>query len=469
MFCRYCGKKLKEGEICDCQKDRKVSIRTPQDVGGQSQQNMGGQPNYRGEAVPPRPPVSPRQPQYSPDYRPDFRDGAVKEKKRKWNIFLTLSIIFMVLAVLGFVALRVLFADKTGTGELQELLIYAVPAALGIFACLMALISFKDRHLWKKSLIAFLVGAVIAVGFCAALVIFPGGKSTEVREEESEADSEDEEDSEKTDFREAEATESGGEETEGDTGEEKGGGLAQLKADYKSGKLDYVGIKQALAKTDADNLQGEDVDLFLELQENAELDLERTIEQNVQAEAYEKAYTLLAAILKELPEDKAALELQEAYAADCLLYLQEQSKALAQEGKEEQAEDLLNKAKEYYPDESKIEDLLENLADAKGDSKALNGDYIIADSASRYLTDADVKDLSLKEINYAKNEIYARHGRKFDSKELQNYFDSKSWYKGTVSPSKFDISVFNKYEKKNAEFLSAKEFEIDSKGYQLDQ
>lgn len=99
-------------------------------------------------------------------------------------------------------------------------------------------------------------------------------------------------------------------------------------------------------------------------------------------------------------------------------------------------------------------------------------EYIIEDSASRYLTDADVKGLTLQEINYAKNEIYARHGRRFKSQELQDYFDSTSWYVGKYSPEDFDQNysgrVLNDFEKKNADFLSEKEFAIAPNGYQLD-
>lgn len=99
-------------------------------------------------------------------------------------------------------------------------------------------------------------------------------------------------------------------------------------------------------------------------------------------------------------------------------------------------------------------------------------EYIIEDSASRYLTDADVKGLTLQEINYAKNEIYARHGRRFKSKELQDYFDSTSWYVGKYSPEDFDQNyserMLNDFEKKNADFLSEKEFAMAPNGYQLD-
>lgn len=96
-------------------------------------------------------------------------------------------------------------------------------------------------------------------------------------------------------------------------------------------------------------------------------------------------------------------------------------------------------------------------------------DYILPTSDSEKLTRADIENLSLQEINYAKNEIYARHGRRFKSKELQNYFDSKSWYSGTIAPNDFDESVLSKIEKANVKLLVDEEFSIDSNGYQLDK
>lgn len=106
---------------------------------------------------------------------------------------------------------------------------------------------------------------------------------------------------------------------------------------------------------------------------------------------------------------------------------------------------------------------------SKKTEDALSGDYVIADSNSRYLNSSELQKFSLKEINYAKNEIYARRGRKFQSKELQDYFNSKSWYKGTIELDAFLWDTFNDYEKVNAELLSKVEFERDPKGYLLDQ
>lgn len=80
-------------------------------------------------------------------------------------------------------------------------------------------------------------------------------------------------------------------------------------------------------------------------------------------------------------------------------------------------------------------------------------DYIISDSNSRYLEASDIADLSSDQIQMAINEIYARHGRKFKDDGVRTYFESKSWYNGTVEPEQFDTSVFNQYEETNLEYL----------------
>lgn len=129
----------------------------------------------------------------------------------------------------------------------------------------------------------------------------------------------------------------------------------------------------------------------------------------------------------------------------------------------------IQKGKDAKPEDSTKED---DTKKENEDSQS-NKDYIIADSASRLLTNADIAGLSARELNYAKNEIYARHGRKFDSKELRDYFESKSWYQGKYSASDFDANysagALSEVEKKNAEFLSAAEYRAESGGYKLDQ
>lgn len=111
---------------------------------------------------------------------------------------------------------------------------------------------------------------------------------------------------------------------------------------------------------------------------------------------------------------------------------------------------------------------LEEEMEEKNKSEAINNDYILPQSSSRLLTDSDISGLDLREINYAKNEIYARHGRLFDSAELQNYFNSKNWYHGTIAADTFSNALLSDVEQKNAEFLSTIEFNMNPDGYQLD-
>lgn len=94
-------------------------------------------------------------------------------------------------------------------------------------------------------------------------------------------------------------------------------------------------------------------------------------------------------------------------------------------------------------------------------------DYIFWDSNNRYLTDADVAGLSLQQLNYARNEIYARRGYIFQSQELRNYFESKHWYYGTIASGQFSTSVFNEYEQANLVFLKRWEYSLNPNGYQL--
>lgn len=84
-------------------------------------------------------------------------------------------------------------------------------------------------------------------------------------------------------------------------------------------------------------------------------------------------------------------------------------------------------------------------------------EYILPYSNTRYLTEEDVKGLGKDEIRIALNEIYARHGRIFQSEDLNAHFSSKSWYEPKYSAEEFsavESSIMNDYEKKNIEFLA---------------
>ncbi len=78
-----------------------------------------------------------------------------------------------------------------------------------------------------------------------------------------------------------------------------------------------------------------------------------------------------------------------------------------------------------------------------------DSEYLLADSDSRYLTEDDLAGFTAEQCRLARNEIYARHGRRFSDPALQRYFDSLSWYNGTIEPSDFNDNVFNSYERTN--------------------
>lgn len=84
-------------------------------------------------------------------------------------------------------------------------------------------------------------------------------------------------------------------------------------------------------------------------------------------------------------------------------------------------------------------------------------DYIFPQSSTQILTEDDLKGMSSDELLLARNEIYARHGRRFSTPEIQTYFDSKSWYHGTVDPEDFDVSVLSSTEKANVTFIKSHE------------
>lgn len=84
-------------------------------------------------------------------------------------------------------------------------------------------------------------------------------------------------------------------------------------------------------------------------------------------------------------------------------------------------------------------------------------DYLLPDSDSRYLTDEDLARLTHEQLCFARNEIYARHGRIFVVPEVAAYFAGKNWYHGTIQPANFNTEVLNEYEKANIQTISAYE------------
>ena len=99
-------------------------------------------------------------------------------------------------------------------------------------------------------------------------------------------------------------------------------------------------------------------------------------------------------------------------------------------------------------DDSSASDNAEAAEVAMEDS---NG-YILPDSDSRKLKKSDLAGMTAQQMSYAKNEIYARHGRVFKSSELQDYFNEKDWYEENDDFKDEDLS---KKEAENTKFIAA--------------
>ena len=117
------------------------------------------------------------------------------------------------------------------------------------------------------------------------------------------------------------------------------------------------------------------------------------------------------------------------------------------------------KAREAWQD---VKEFTVPLPEIPEITPALEPDFVLPDSDKRYIDESELDRLSAWGCKVARNEIYARHGRKFKDEELQEYFDSKSWYKGTIAPDDFDDSVLNDFENVNKNIITKYEKE---KGY----
>lgn len=56
------------------------------------------------------------------------------------------------------------------------------------------------------------------------------------------------------------------------------------------------------------------------------------------------------------------------------------------------------------------------------------------------LNESDLAALSAEEMRRLRNSIYARHGRTFDSADLQSYFNSRPWYKPRSDYSEAELT-----------------------------
>ena len=99
----------------------------------------------------------------------------------------------------------------------------------------------------------------------------------------------------------------------------------------------------------------------------------------------------------------------------------------------------------------------------KGDDKSSNryerATHLSYTSTVRYT----LEDLSLLDsygLKITRNEIYARHGRMFNDRELQEYFQRQQWYVPQTASNDFDSSCLNEVERYNIELIKIYEEQV---------
>ena len=92
--------------------------------------------------------------------------------------------------------------------------------------------------------------------------------------------------------------------------------------------------------------------------------------------------------------------------------------------------------------------------------------YIFPNSNTENLDEAFLRTLTDQELQYARNEIVARYGRKFKTPEIAAYFGAKTWYVPTYEAEDFDKkmdSLLNPIELANVSLINKIEAERASK------
>ena len=189
------------------------------------------------------------------------------------------------------------------------------------------------------------------------------------------------------------------------------------------------------------------------------------MEKYIKEENYAQAVTTLnswktdVTALKKTIDDKKAAEQAKAESEAESKRAAESKAAESKAAESKAAESKKNQTTETKKDSSKKDSSKKDSSknNSSSSNSSASSDYVLPGSSSQYLSASDVKNLSSYQLMIARNEIYARHGRKFNDSELQAYFNGKSWYKGTVNPEDFSTSVFNDCEIKNIQLIQSYE------------
>jgi len=89
--------------------------------------------------------------------------------------------------------------------------------------------------------------------------------------------------------------------------------------------------------------------------------------------------------------------------------------------------------------------------------QADDNQYLLPDADTYFITEQNISWMSDDQLILARNEFFARRGRKFSTKWIQEYFNKQKWYHGKIEEKLFNGNLFNAYETANVNFIAAYE------------
>ncbi|MBD2503715.1 protein kinase domain-containing protein [Anabaena azotica] len=75
--------------------------------------------------------------------------------------------------------------------------------------------------------------------------------------------------------------------------------------------------------------------------------------------------------------------------------------------------------------------------------------------SQRTVTDADLEGKNGYTLDIMRNTVFARHGRRFDNQDLQDYFNNQPWYNPQYSPQEFPVKLLSTLEQRNVDSIAA--------------
>jgi hypothetical protein len=78
------------------------------------------------------------------------------------------------------------------------------------------------------------------------------------------------------------------------------------------------------------------------------------------------------------------------------------------------------------------------------------------------ISESELGNKSRRELELMRNAIYARHGRRFERQDLQDFFNQQPWYVPKYWPNEFPENVLTPTDRANISLIKSYEDKVSS-------